>query len=245
MKLGTSLIAFFCMLLCVSSAAHAVPVTYEFNYANFSFINDQRDPPTAVPAISESDKLSFSFNVDSSYSWSANTQYVLNYNYFGYYNSKYSGISIASDVSAFAYSDNVNSFSKSGSNGTIPISSFFMWFKTNSSGDGISNLLIETNTWTAQFQYYTKAALNETLNEQVGPVTVSQSDIFNLSSPEDFIQAFGGGPLTQISGSFTNGGGGGGGGTPVPEPGTMMLLGSGVLGMFGFRRKELLAYLKR
>jgi hypothetical protein len=36
------------------------------------------------------------------------------------------------------------------------------------------------------------------------------------------------------------------GGTPVPtpEPGTIMLMGSGVLGMLGFRRRQLLAYFR-
>lgn len=36
-----------------------------------------------------------------------------------------------------------------------------------------------------------------------------------------------------------------GGAVATPEPGTMMLMGSGILGMLGFRRRELLAYLKR
>lgn len=41
--------------------------------------------------------------------------------------------------------------------------------------------------------------------------------------------------------------GGSGGAPPVatPEPGTLMLMGSGVLGMLGFRRRALLAYLKQ
>lgn len=37
----------------------------------------------------------------------------------------------------------------------------------------------------------------------------------------------------------------GGGAVATPEPGTVMLMGSGILGMLGFRRRELLAYLKR
>lgn len=42
-----------------------------------------------------------------------------------------------------------------------------------------------------------------------------------------------------------NSGGGGGGVSAVPEPGSVMLMGSGLLGMLGFRRRELLAYFKR
>lgn len=38
---------------------------------------------------------------------------------------------------------------------------------------------------------------------------------------------------------------GGGGAVATPEPGTIMLMGSGVLGMLGFRRRELMAYFKR
>lgn len=50
----------------------------------------------------------------------------------------------------------------------------------------------------------------------------------------------------NTGGSITFGdGSGGGGASAVPEPGTVMLMGSGVLGMLGFRRRELLAYFKK
>lgn len=52
-------------------------------------------------------------------------------------------------------------------------------------------------------------------------------------------------PGYVVSGGGGGSGGGSGGASSVPEPGTMMLMGSGVLGMLGFRRRELLAYIKR
>lgn len=39
--------------------------------------------------------------------------------------------------------------------------------------------------------------------------------------------------------------GSGGGAVATPEPGTVMLMGSGLLGMLGFRRRELLAYFRK